>query len=69
MRYKKNTKVLFLFEDSMSSRKSSNFFFLLTLKVSIETIEQRADGSMNFIFQKHHQKNGMGFCHLDEKIF
>lgn len=49
MRYKKNTKVLFLFEDSMSSRKSSNFFFLLTLKVSIETIEQRADGSLNFI--------------------
>ena len=32
---------------------SSNF----TLKVSIDTIEQRADGSMNCIFQKHHQKN------------
>lgn len=69
MRYKKNTKVLFLFEDSMSSRKSSNLFFLLTLKVSIETIEQRAHGSMNFIFQKHHQKNRMESCHLYEKIF
>ena len=58
MRYKKSTKVLLLFEDlrivcHLGNRViSSNF----TLKVSIDTIEQRADGSMNCIFQKHHQK-------------
>jgi hypothetical protein len=51
----------------MSSRKSSDSFFLLTLKVSIDTIEEQANQSMKFIFQKHHQKNGMGFFETAEK--
>lgn len=51
----------------MSSRKSSDPFFLLTLKVSIDTIEEQANQSMKFIFQKHHQKNGMGLFETAEK--
>jgi hypothetical protein len=37
------------------------------LKVSIDTIEEQANQSMKFIFQKHHQKNGMGFFETAEK--